>query len=149
MSAEGQMLVGDVAFRRVRESGLDPTWVGGLTMGADPVSYAIAHRSWLEGDPLDAFSVRKKAKEHGTGQRIEGGLPPDARCLVVEDSMTTGNSALQAVEVVEAHGATVVGVLTVVDREEGGRARMEDAGYPLIALFSGTELLEAARKAQG
>lgn len=139
------MLVGRVAFEAVEGSGLDPTHVGGLTMGADPVSYAIAHRSWLEGRPLDAFSVRKKAKEHGTGQRIEGGLPSSARCLVVEDSMTTGGSALEAVRALEDHGATVVGVLTVVDREEGGRERVEDAGFPLVALYTGQELLEAAR----
>lgn len=139
------MLVGHTAFLAIRESGLDPTHVGGLTMGADPVSYAIAHRSWLEGRPLDAFSVRKKAKEHGTGQRVEGGLPPEARCLVIEDSMTTGNSALQAVEALEDHGATVVGVLTVVDREEGGRERVEGEGFPLLALFTGRDLLEAAR----
>ena len=90
-------------------------------MGADPVAFAIAHRSWLDGHPLDAFSVRKKAKEHGTGQRIEGGLPEGAACLVIEDSMTTGSSALKAVAAIREHGAIVVGVLTLVDREEGGR----------------------------
>ncbi len=145
MCAEGQTLVGKVGLEALEAEGLDASHVGGLTMGADPVSYAVAHRSWLEGRPLDAFSVRKKAKEHGTGQRIEGGLPSDARCWVVEDSMTTGGSALQAVEALRAHGATVVGVLTVVDREEGGRERIEAEGLPLVALFSGPELLEAAR----
>lgn len=141
------MLVGHVAFQAIVESGMDPSWVGGLTMGADPVSYAIAHRSWLEGRPLDAFSVRKRAKEHGTGQRIEGGLPSDARCLVLEDSMTTGGSALQAVEVLRDHGATVLGVLTVVDRQEGGLERLAAEGLPLLALFTGTELLDAAQAA--
>ena len=143
------MLVGRVAFEAVRRSGLDLTHVGGLTMGADPVSYAIAHRSWLEGRPLDAFSVRKRAKEHGTGQRIEGGLPSDARVLVIEDAMTTGGSALEAVRAIQAHGATVAGLLTVVDREEGGRERVEAEGFPLLALFTGGELLEAARAAGG
>jgi orotate phosphoribosyltransferase len=91
----------------------------------------------------------KAAKEHGTGQRVEGGLPTDARCLVVEDSMTTGGSALKAIEALEEHGATVVGVLTLVDREEGGREKLEAAGYPLIAVYSGKELLEAAGGKQG
>ena len=145
MTAEGQFLLGKVCRRVVSESGWRPTHVGGLTMGADPVSYAVAHASWVEGPPLDAFSVRKEAKGHGTGQRIEGGLPTDARVVVVEDSMTTGGSALRAVEAVEEHGARVVGVLTVVDREEGGRERLDDAGYPLLAVFSGPELLQAAR----
>lgn len=146
MSAEGQALVGRVALAALEESGLDPDHVGGLTMGADPVSYAVAHRSWLAGRPLDAFSVRKRAKEHGTGQRIEGGLPADARCLVVEDAMTTGNSALRAVDALRDHGATVVGVLTVVDREEGGRDRLAAEGLLLVALYTGAELLEAARR---
>lgn len=148
MSAEGQALVGRVALALIRESGLDPTHVGGLTMGADPVSYAVAHRSWLDGQPLDAFSVRKKAKEHGTGQRIEGGLPEDARCLVVEDSMTTGSSCLQAVEAIRAHGATVLAVFTLVDREEGAGELLESEGLTLLAAYTGTELLEAARELQ-
>ncbi len=144
MSAEGQALVGHVALDLIQESGLAPTHVGGLTMGADPVSYAIAHRSFLDGRPLDAFSVRKKAKEHGTGQRIEGGLPTDARVLVIEDAVTSGGSALMAIEAVRAHGATVVGVLTLVDREEGGRELIEAEGTPLVSVFTGVELKEHA-----
>jgi len=145
MSAEGQFLVGHVAYALLSESGLDVTHVGGLTMGADPVAYALAHRSWLEGRPLDAFSVRKKAKEHGTGQRVEGGLPVGARCLVIEDSMTTGSSAAAAVDVLREFGATVVGVFTLVDRREGGAQRMEAEGLPLLSAFGGPDLLDAAR----
>lgn len=145
MSAEGQFLVGLVGYTLLRESGLAVTHVGGLTMGADPVAYAITHRSWLEGHPLDAFSVRKKAKEHGTGQRVEGGLPTGAHCLVVEDSMTTGASALAAAEALREHGASVSGVFTVVDRLEGGAERLAAEGLSLIAVFTGPELLEAAR----
>ncbi|GMV06000.1 MAG: orotate phosphoribosyltransferase [Gemmatimonadota bacterium] len=147
MCAEGQFLVGHVAWALLRQSGLDPTHVGGLTMGADPVAYAIAHRSWLEGHPLDAFSVRKKAKEHGTGQRIEGGLPGDARCILVEDSMTTGSSALAAADAIREHGASIVGVFTLVDRQEGGAVRLAAEGLRLLAAFTGPELLEAARAA--
>jgi orotate phosphoribosyltransferase len=143
MSAEGQFLTGRVALRAIHDSGLDPEWVGGLTMGADPVAYAIAHASWESGAPIEAFSVRKKAKKHGTGQRIEGGLPTGVRVLVVEDSMTSGSSALEAVRVVEQHGASVIAVMTVVDREEGGRARLEAAGYPMLALYTAEELLSS------
>jgi orotate phosphoribosyltransferase len=148
MCAEGQLLVGHVGYGLIRASGLEPSHLGGLTMGADPVAYAIAHRSWMEGWPLDAFSVRKKAKEHGTGQRIEGGLPPGARCLVVEDSMTSGASALQAVAAVREHGCHVLGVLTLVDREEGGRELLAADGLALLSAFSGPELLEAAGAAR-
>jgi orotate phosphoribosyltransferase len=149
MSAEGQFLTGKVCRDALAASGLSVTHVGGLTMGADPVAYAIARESFVEGRPLDAFSVRKQAKLHGTGQRIEGGLPEGSRCLVIEDSMTSGGSALEAIAAVEAHGCTVAGVLTLVDREEGARARLESRGYPLIAVFTGPELLAAARARQG
>ena len=145
MSAEGQYLTGRLCLRALGESGLDPTHVGGLTLGADPVAYALARESFVEGRAMDGFTVRKEAKAHGTGQRIEGGLPSGARCLVIEDSMTTGGSALKAIEAILAHGAEVVGVLTLVDREEGGRERLSEAGYPLISVFTGSELLEAAR----
>ena len=145
MSAEGQVLVGKLGRARVGQRSLGITHVGGLTMGADPVAYAIAHSSWLDGHPVDAFSVRKKEKEHGLGQRIEGGLPSDAHCLVVEDVMTSGGSAMQAITAVRAHGATVAAVFTVVDREEGAAALMEAEGVPVFTLFTGRELLEAAR----
>jgi len=146
MSAEGQFLVGKLAWELIRRAAPEATHVGGLTMGADPVSYALAHRSWIDGRPVDAFSVRKQAKEHGLAQRIEGGLPDTARCVVVEDSMTTGASALQAIDAVQALGASVVAALTLVDREEGARAALEARGIPLLALFTGRELLEAARQ---
>ena len=141
MSAEGQFLIGKLGWELLRERAPGATHVGGLTLGADPVAYAIAHRSWLEGQPMDAFSVRKQAKEHGLGQRIEGGLPEGARCIVVEDSMTTGGSALEALTVVRAQGANVLAVLTVVDREEGAADALD---VPILALFTGQELLAAA-----
>ncbi len=145
MSADGQVLVGQVGYRLVRESGLEPTHIGGLTMGADPVAYAIAHRSGIEGEVIDGFSVRKRLKEHGTGQRVEGGVPAGARCLVVEDTMTTGKSSLEAVEALRAHGAQVVGVLTLVNRSVEAASFSAREGLPLLWVFSGEELLRAAR----
>tara|TARA_B100002051_G_scaffold243757_1_gene249868 strand:+ start:172 stop:732 length:561 start_codon:yes stop_codon:yes gene_type:complete len=145
MSAEGQRLVGRVAYAAIQDHGLDPTHVGGLTMGADPIAYAIAHVSALEGWIIDGFSVRKSAKDHGTGQRIEGGLPKDARALMVEDTMTTGLSTLKAIDVVRAHGAEVLGVITLVNRSEDAAALYNAQGLPLISLYTGTELLEAAQ----
>ncbi|MBM4183411.1 MAG: orotate phosphoribosyltransferase [Gemmatimonadetes bacterium] len=145
MSAEGQRLVGLVGYRLIRESGLRPTHVGGLTMGADPVAYAIAHRSALEGSPIDGFSVRKSAKGHGTGQRVEGGLPQGAACIVVEDTMTTGKSSLDAVAAVREHGASVIGVLTIVNRSADPRV-FEQEGMPLLWAFTGEELLRAASR---
>lgn len=147
MSAEGQRLVGLVAYQAVLESGLKVTHVGGLTMGADPVSYAIAHRSALEGHPLDAFSVRKREKDHGTGQRIEGGLPVKARCLIIEDTITTGRSSMEAVGALRVHGAQILGVLCLVNRSDGAGKFYQGQGLPLISVFTGAELLEAKRAA--
>ena len=149
MCAEGQLLVGKVGFAALVESGLSPTHAGGLTLGADPITYAIAHRSALEGRPIDGFTVRKRAKDHGTGQRIEGGLPADGRVVMIEDTMTTGKSTLQAIEAVRTHGAAIVGVLTVVNRSANAEAFFADLGIPLLYLFTGTELVDAAREAQG
>lgn len=148
MTAQGQLLVGSVAFEAIRESGLDPTHVGGLTLGADPLTYAIVHRSALEDAPLDGFTVRKRAKDHGTGQRIEGGLPTKGRALMIEDTMTTGRSTLEAVEAVRAHGTEIVGVLTLVDRSDGAERFYEGQGLPLISIFTGEEIVAAARKAR-
>jgi orotate phosphoribosyltransferase len=148
MSAEGQARLGKVALEALDASGISPSHVGGLTMGADPVAYAIAGESFRRDRPIDGFSVRKKAKEHGTGQRVEGGLPQGAKCLVVEDSMTTGGSTLKAIEAIREYGAEPIAVLTVVDREEGGAEAIATTGLPLIALYTGTELLEAARSSE-
>ena len=142
MSAEGQVLVGRVGYEIVSQSGLEPTHLGGLTMGADPISYAIAHRSHLEGHPLDGCSVRKEAKHHGTGNRVEGGLDPSSRCLVIEDTLTTGKSTLSAVEALREHGVTVVGVLALVDRSDNAEELFREIGLPLLSFFPVKELLE-------
>ena len=139
--AEGLYLVGRLGFAALPEP--YPDAIGGLTMGADPVAYAIAHTSWMVDRPVHAFSVRKEPKAHGTGRRIEGSFRPGQRVVVVEDVITSGGSALRACEAVWTEGGEVVGVLALVDREEGGREAIEAAGYPLRTLFSISELLAA------
>jgi orotate phosphoribosyltransferase len=146
MTAEGQRLTGKIAYDLIEGAGWDVSHVGGLTLGADPVAYAIAHHSTGRARVLDGFTVRKEPKDHGTAQQIEGGLPTDARVVVVEDAVTTGRSAIQAIEVLRKHGASVVGVICLVDREEGGRARLDELGVPLLAMFTGPELLAAAKE---
>jgi orotate phosphoribosyltransferase len=148
-SAEGQALIGTLGLELLRTRELRPDVVGGLTMGADPVSYAIAHASWSQGDPVDAFSVRKQPKEHGTARRIEGNFGPGKRALVIEDVITSGGSALQACDAVEAEGGEVLAVLALIDREVGGREAIEARGYPVLTLFRISELLENAASAEG
>ena len=143
MSAEGQLLVGVVGYDAIRAAGLDPTHVGGLTMGADPVAYAIAHQSFIDGRPIDGFSVRKAPKDHGIGQRVEGGVPRHARCLVVDDTMTTGGSTVEAVEALRAHGAEVIGALALINRGADPKAFEERTGVPLLWIFSGEELVDS------
>ncbi len=142
--AEGQALVGRLGLELLRSAGLRPVSVGGLTMGADPVAYAIAHASWLEGDPVHAFSVRKEPKAHGTGRRVEGCFGAGDRVVVVEDVITSGASALAACDAVEAEGGVVIGVVALVDREAGGREAVEARGYPVWTVFGVGELLGAS-----
>lgn len=142
--ADGQAVVGRLGLAALRDAGLRPDAIGGLTMGADPVAYAIAHASWLADDPVNAFTVRKEPKAHGTGKRVEGCFQSGDRVVVVEDVITTGGSALKAIEAVEAEGGHVIAVLSLVDREEGGREAIEARGYPVHALVGVGELLAAS-----
>jgi len=143
MSPEGLSTIGPLGVQALEASGWNPDSVGGLTLGADPVSYAIAYASALSGtpSPLRAFTVRKEPKGHGTGKLIEGPFKPVDRVAVVEDVITTGGSALKAIDAIRAAGATVVGVIALVDREEGGRDAIEHAGYPVISLTTATEIV--------
>jgi orotate phosphoribosyltransferase len=109
-------------------------------MGADPVAYAVALASRGAPPTCDAFSVRKEAKGHGTRRRVEGNFQPGDDVVVVEDVITSGGSARTAIAAIEEAGGRVLGVLAVVDREEGGRAALEAAGYKVVALTTTTEL---------
>jgi orotate phosphoribosyltransferase len=141
MSPEGLALIGPLALAAIRASGWPVQAVGGLTLGADPVSYAIAYASALAGPSLRAFTVRKEAKAHGTGRLIEGPWRADDQVAVIEDVITTGGSALRATEAIRAAGGTVVGVLALVDREEGGREAIEAAGLPVISLARASDIV--------
>lgn len=141
MSAAGQRLIGRLGLAAMDGRGWRASAVGGLTLGADPVAYAIAHASAREDRAVDAFTVRKQAKTHGTGRRVEGNLATGDAVVVIEDVLTTGGSALDAVHAVEAEGARVLGVLTLVDREAGGSDRLAEEGYAVAALFTVSELL--------
>lgn len=144
MHAEGQALLGRVGLNRLEEAEMWPELVGGMTMGADPISYAVAGESWRRGsEPIHAFSVRKASKEHGRGRRIEGCFGEGRRAVVAEDVVTTGGSALEACRAVESAGGEVMAVLVLVDRQEGGRENLEEEGFPVLPLFTAGELESA------
>lgn len=140
MSAEGMALVGRLGLEAIRAAGWAPDAVGGLTMGADPVSYAVAAASWGSPPAIDAFSVRKESKTHGTGRLIEGNFAPGASVVVVEDVITSGGSALKAIEAVRAARGRVLGVLAVVDRVQGGREALEGQGIEVVVLTTSLRL---------
>jgi orotate phosphoribosyltransferase len=140
MSAQGMMLIGRLGLRAIREAGWAPDAIGGLTMGADPVAYAVAAASAGAPPIIDAFSVRKEAKSHGTGRSIEGNFREGAKVVVVEDVITSGGSAEKAIGAVRDAGGIVLGVLAVVDREQGGRAHLTAAGHWVVALTTTSRL---------
>lgn len=139
LSAEGSVLVGEVFCGLLREAGADAA--AGLTLGADPIVTAIAVTSSSRDHPIDGLIVRKERKAHGTGHRIEGPFRPGSRVAVVDDTLTTGASALSAAEAVAEAGGDVVGVFALIDREQGARHAIETAGYPFTAVYRAQELI--------
>jgi orotate phosphoribosyltransferase len=116
--------------------------VGGLTLGADPVATAMLHAAAARGLALDAFVVRKAEKTHGLQRRIEGPDVAGRRVLAVEDTSTTGNSVLTAVDALRQAGAVIVGVAVIVDRGAGDAVR--SAGLDYRSAYSLTDLGLAA-----
>ena len=141
LKAEGALAIG-----RLLLSMLPPNTQGvaGLTLGADPIVSAVSVVSAYENCPIPALIVRKQAKGHGTQAYIEGPtLPPGATVVVLEDVVTTGKSAMLAVERLRAVGYSVNTILSLVDREQGGAAFYESQGLNFQALFSITEIQNA------
>lgn len=140
MSGDGLAVIGGLGLDRLAVRGWTPRAVGGLTLGADPVAYALALTARRRGQLLDAFTVRKQPKDHGTGKRIEGCFAAGYPVVVVEDVLTTGGSAREAIGAVEREGGHVLGVLAVVDRQEGGREAIERAGYVVEVFLTAADL---------
>lgn len=145
MTPEGQRLIGRLGLASLGAAGWECDAVGGLTLGADPIAYAICHTSADSARPLRAFTVRKEAKAHGTGKLVEGPLRAGDRVVVVEDVITTGGSASRAIDAVKREGALPVGVLALVDREEGGREALEALGIPVRSLTTATQVVPYIR----
>jgi len=133
--------IGSLGLEQIDDAGWKPDSVGGLTLGADPIAFAISYTSAVRPTPLRAFTVRKEPKQHGTGNLIEGPFKPGDKVVIIEDVITTGKSAIQAIDAVESAGGVILGVLAVVDREDGGREAIRARGHDVIALTTITELL--------
>ncbi len=137
-NAQGLFLVGEIFCEMLRDLQVDA--VGGLTMGADPLAHAIALTSYLKGRPINAFSVRKQAKEHGTGGLVVGDVKPGDRVVILEDVVTTGASTLKAIAAARDFGLEVVQVLILVDRQEGGREAVAATVPQVETVFTLAEL---------
>lgn len=147
MDPHGALLVGEVGWEAVRgyldDKGLVVQAIGGMTLGADPVSLAVGMEAARRDaqSTLQVFTVRKEPKGHGRGKRIEGNFQDGDTVVVVDDVITTGGSTLKAIEAIEAEGGRIAFALVLVDREEGGRAAIEARGIPVLALYTRTDLL--------
>lgn len=149
MSPDGLALIGPLALEVLSRSGWQVDAVGGLTLGADPISYAIAYASASTPTPLRSFTVRKEAKQHGTGKLIEGPFRHADHVAIVEDVITTGGSAVRAVEAVRAAGGIVSGIISLVDREEGGKEAIAELGLPVISLVTASQIVARLDAAGG
>ncbi|MDA0371768.1 MAG: orotate phosphoribosyltransferase [Actinomycetota bacterium] len=134
---DGIVLVADVALSLIPA---DATAIGGLTMGADPVAFGVAAVGATRGRSLRSFSVRKEAKDHGVTGRLAGALQPGDRVVVTEDTVTRGTSLMEAVDVVEAFGASVVMITVIVDRGGTCAAMADERGIPYAPMLTAPDL---------
>ena len=147
LDPEGAWLVGQLMHALIRKEqttrGLEVNAVGGLTMGADPIALAVGMHSHYAKDrtPLQVFSVRKTPKAHGQTKLVEGNFKKGDSVVVIDDVVTRGESTIAAINAIEMEGGTVAFVAVLVDRQEGGRDKIEAAGHPVVALFQRDELL--------
>lgn len=135
LTPEGAYLTGSIIVEMIRDRKLDA--VGGPTLGADPIAGAVGVISYLKDVPLSTFIVRKIAKEHGAGRRVEGpALHKGARALLVDDVATTGRSLIEAKQALDELGVTVDSALVIVDRCEGAADNLAAAGIHLESIFT-------------
>jgi orotate phosphoribosyltransferase len=147
LDAEGAALVGKVVYdlisRRAEELKVKVMGVGGLTMGADPIALATGMQSFRANpsSPLQPFVVRKAPKSHGQTKLIEGNFKAGDKVVVIDDVVTKGDSTIAAIEAVKREGGEVAFVAVLVDRQQGGREKIENLGYSVVSAFTKDELL--------
>jgi len=142
----GATLVGQLMHDLIRKEadrrGLEIDAVGGLTMGADPVALATAMASLASARPLQCFAVRKAPKGHGQTKLVEGNFKKGDTVVVIDDVVTRGESTITAINAVLNEGGKVAFIATLVDRQEGGRDKIEAMGYPVVSLFKRDDILK-------
>ncbi|BBL86259.1 Orotate phosphoribosyltransferase (chromatophore) [Paulinella micropora] len=143
LSSNGLVLISNLMLEEVEN---EAAAVAGLTLGADPLVSGVAQAAFLRGRRLDALIVRKSPKGHGSCSSLEGPLPRlGSRVTLLEDVVTTGTSSLKATRELRNAGYIVERIITIVDREEGGKANIEEQGLELVSLFSLSEIITEAQ----
>jgi orotate phosphoribosyltransferase len=136
LDSYGAKLVADGILDLLADNLPLPDAIGGMSMGADPITAAVITMAGVRGQQMSGFLVRKEAKGHGTNRFVEGPVKPGQRVVIVEDVVTTGGSSLEAIARVEEFGLVVAGVVAVIDRLEGGQAAFAARGYKLSSLLT-------------
>ncbi|HPA15199.1 MAG TPA: orotate phosphoribosyltransferase [Desulfobacterales bacterium] len=140
LSSRGMFLVGNLVFDSIMD--LNVEGIGGLTFGADPVALAAAFVSELRNRSINAFSIRKTQKDHGIAKWIEGDIKPGQRVVIVDDVVTTGGSTIKAIERAAFEGLTVLKVVILVDRQEGGLENIREHVKNTTAIITKDELIK-------
>ena len=144
LNSEGMYLVGNLLYALIKnQKNWKAKGVGGLTLGADPLSNAIAYTSYIKGAPLESFVVRKEPKKHGTMLWVEGNVEKGDKVVITEDVITTGGSTIKAIDRANKCGLKVLGVVVLIDRQEGGREAIEKLGVPVRTLITKEEIFQA------
>ena len=143
-SSEGQFLVGNIIFEMIKDQKINA--VGGLTMGADPISCSVAFASHTHKKDIGAFAIRKERKEHGMQKQVEGDVKEGDRVVIIDDVITTGSSTVKAIEAARREGLDIVKVIVLVDREEGGKREILKHASEVEVVCTKSELLEAYKK---
>jgi orotate phosphoribosyltransferase len=136
LDGRGSYLIGHLLYDQLVDLHVDA--VGGMTLGADPIVSSILYRSAEVGKPMSGFLVRKEPKGHGAGNQIEGNIAPWMRIALVEDVVTTGGSTLKAIAAIRKAypSIEIVTVLSIIDREAGGKEAFSRLGIPCQSLYS-------------
>jgi orotate phosphoribosyltransferase len=139
LDPEGMNLIGAIIFDMVKDSSI--TAAGGLTLGADPIANSLAVISYQKGKPIKSFIVRKDVKDHGTKSAIEGSVKAGEKVLIIDDVITTGGSTITAIEQARQAGLIVDRVITLIDREEGGRENIQKHVENIQSVLTRTEIM--------
>jgi orotate phosphoribosyltransferase len=140
LNPEGVYLIGNILYDMVKDLNINA--IGGLTLGADPLAFATAYTSYLKEDPVEAFVVRKKAKEHGIMQWIEGNVKEGDRVVIVDDVITTGKSTIEAIIRAKDAGLEIAQIIALIDRQEGGREAVKEIGFDVTSVIKKDDIMK-------